>query len=194
MLQALLRRFFFILIFCALAACDQQPKFANSDITGADYGHDFALIDHNGQPRTLADFKGKVVAIFFGYTQCPDVCPTTMVEMMEVMKMLGADAARVQVLFVTIDPQRDTRELLGQYVPGFDKRFLGLTGTPEQIAAVAKEFKVFYQKVPGKTEDSYTMDHFAGQYVFDRQGRLRLFVRYGQKPEAIAADLRLLLK
>lgn len=182
-----------VCVVALLAGCQPQHKFENTDITGATYGSEFALTDHTGKLRTLADFKGKVVTIFFGYTQCPDVCPTTMVEMIDVMKRLGPDADRVQVLFVTIDPQRDTKELLGQYVPGFDPHFIGLTGTPEEIAKVAKEFKVFYQKVPGKTESSYTMDHFAGMYVFDPQGRIRLFVRYGQKPEAIAADLRALL-
>ena len=177
-----------------LAACQPAHKFQNTDISGASYGREFALTDHTGKPRTLADFKGKVVTMFFGYTQCPDVCPTTMVEMTEVMKQLGADADKVQVLFVTIDPERDTQALLAQYVPGFDPRFLGLTGTPAQIAATAKEFKVFYQKVPGQTESSYTMDHFAGMYVFDPAGRIRLFVRYGQKPDAIADDVRALLR
>lgn len=177
-----------------LVACQPAHKFQNTDISGATYGREFALTDHTGKPRTLADFKGKVVTMFFGYTQCPDVCPTTMVEMTEVMKQLGADADKVQVLFITIDPERDTQALLAQYVPGFDPRFLGLTGTSEQVAATAKEFKVFYQKVPGQTESSYTMDHFAGMYVFDPAGRIRLFVRYGQKPEAIANDIRALLR
>ncbi len=180
-------------LIAALAGCQPKHKFENTDITGAGYGKDFALTDHTGKPRTLADFKGKVVAIFFGYTQCPDVCPTTMVEMMEVMKQLGDEANRVQVLFVTIDPERDTKELLANYVPSFDPRFLGLTGSKEQIAATAKEFKVFYQKVPGSSETSYTMDHFAGMYLFDPEGRLRLFVRYGQQPTPVANDIRALL-
>ena len=185
------------LMLTGLAGCDrlQQPKvqFANTDLTGLDYAKDFALTDHTGKPRTLADFKGKAVVIFFGYTQCPDVCPTTMSEMAAVMQALGPQADRVQVLFVTIDPARDTQELLAKYVPSFDPRFLGLYGTDAQIAAVAKEFKVFYARQPGKTEGSYTMDHTAGSYVFDPAGRIRLFVRHGQGAEPIAHDLKLLL-
>ncbi len=180
--------------FALLAGCQPKHKFENTDITGAGYGKQFELTDHTGKTRTLADFKGKAVAIFFGYTQCPDVCPTTMVMMREVMRQLGPDADRVQVLFITIDPERDTQALLTQYVPSFDPRFIGLTGTPERIAATAKEFKVFYQKVPTANGESYTMDHFAGMYLYDPQGRLRLFVRYGQAPEPIVNDLRALLK
>jgi protein SCO1/2 len=180
-----------------LAGCDKifdkPPSFENTDVTGLEYGKGFALLDHTGKPRTLADFRGKVVVMFFGYTQCPDVCPTTMVEMAKVMKDLGPAADKVQVLFVTLDPQRDTRELLAQYVPAFDKRFLGLYGNAEQTAAVAKEFKVFYSKVPGTTPGSYTLDHTAGSYVFDRDGKLRLFVRNGQDPRSIAHDIRQLL-
>ena len=140
-----------------------------------------------------SDFKGKVVVMFFGYTQCPDVCPTTMVEMSNVMKELGPDADRVQVLFVTVDPERDTQEVLAQYVPAFDKRFLGLRGDLQQTEKVAKEFKVFYQKVPGKQPGSYTMDHTAGSYVFDPQGHIRLFVKHGQGPQTLAHDIKLLL-
>jgi protein SCO1/2 len=180
-----------------LAGCDKifdkPPSFENTDVTGLEYGKGFTLTDHTGKPRTLADFRGKVVVMFFGYTQCPDVCPTTMVEMANVMKDLGPAADKVQVLFVTLDPQRDTRELLAQYVPAFDKRFLGLYGNAEQTAAVAKEFKVFYNKVPGATPGSYTLDHTAGSYVFDRDGKLRLFVRNGQDPRSIAHDIRQLL-
>jgi protein SCO1/2 len=172
---------------------DKPPSFENTDVTGLEYGKGFTLTDHTGKPRTLADFRGKVVVMFFGYTQCPDVCPTTMVEMANVMKDLGPAADKVQVLFVTLDPQRDTRELLAQYVPAFDKRFLGLYGNAEQTAAVAKEFKVFYSKVPGATPGSYTLDHTAGSYVFDRNGKLRLFVRNGQDPRSIAHDIRQLL-
>lgn len=171
-----------------------QEKFNNTDLTGLDYAKDLSLTDHNGKPRTLADFKGKAVVIFFGYTQCPDVCPTTMVEMAGVMKLLGADADKVQVLFVTLDPERDTQALLSNYVPNFDKRFLGLYGNAEATAKVAKEFKVFYQKVAGKTPGSYTVDHTAGSYVFDPQGRIRLFLRHGQGPEPVAHDLKILLK
>lgn len=175
------------------AALSTQGGFKNTDITGLDYGKDFALPDHNGKLRTLADFKGKVVVVFFGYTQCPDVCPTTMAEMATVMQHLGPLANRVQVLFVTLDPERDTSELLSKYVPSFDPRFLGLVGDKAATEKVAKEFKVFYQKVPGKQPGSYTVDHTAGSYVFDPQGRIRLFLRHGQGPEVIAHDLKLLL-
>ncbi|MBC3934078.1 SCO family protein [Undibacterium sp. CY7W] len=172
---------------------DVDKKFVNTDLTGLDYAKDFKLTDHNGKPRTLADFKGKLVLIFFGYTQCPDVCPTTMVEMANVMQKLGPDAEKTQVLFATIDPERDTQALLAAYVPNFDARFLGLYGDAAATAQVAKDFKVYYQKVPGKTPDSYTMDHTAGTYVFDQQGRIRLFLRHGQGPDPIVHDLKLLL-
>ncbi|MBV8625349.1 MAG: SCO family protein [Herbaspirillum sp.] len=195
-----MKRFFSALLLAAcatlLAACGpskSELKFNNTDVTGLDYAKDFALTDHTGKPRTLADFKGKVVVMFFGYTQCPDVCPTTMVEMANVMKELGPDADRVQVLFVTVDPERDTQEVLSQYVPAFDKRFLGLRGDLPQTEKVAKEFKVFYQKVPGKQPGSYTMDHTAGSYVFDPQGHIRLFVKHGQGPQTLAHDIKLLL-
>ena len=170
------------------------PSFKNTDLTGLGYAQDFALTDHNGKARTLADFKGKVVVMFFGYTQCPDVCPTTMVEMANVMKELGPDADQVQVLFVTVDPERDTQALLAQYVPVFDPRFLGLYGDAQATAKVAKEFKLFYAKVEGKTPGSYTVDHTAGSYVFDRNGKIRLFVRHGIGPEPIVHDLKQLLK
>jgi protein SCO1/2 len=183
----------------SIAACDklpgkqQQVAFQNTDVTGLDYAKGFALTDHTGKPRTLADFKGKVVVVFFGYTQCPDVCPTTMAEMASVMQKLGPLADQVQVLFITLDPERDTQQLLASYVPAFDKRFIGLRGTPEQTAKTAKEFKVFYAKVPGSDPNSYTIDHTAGSYVFDRDGRLRLFIRHGQGPDPIVHDLRQLL-
>jgi protein SCO1/2 len=170
-----------------------KTEFKNTDVTGLDYAKDFALTDHHGKMRTLADFKGKVVVVFFGYTHCPDVCPTTMAEMANVMQQLGPDANKVQVLFVTVDPERDTPELLAKYVPAFDPRFLGLVGDKESTDKIAKEFKAFYQKVPGKEPGSYTMDHISGSYVFDPQGRIRLFVRHGQGPEPIMHDLRLLL-
>jgi protein SCO1/2 len=196
-----------LLLLSALAGCSDKPgadngqmmltpastAFKNSDVTGLGYARDFALNDHDGKPRTLADFKGKAVVIFFGYTHCPDVCPTTMAEMAAVMKQLGPDADRVQVLFVTLDPERDTPALLKQYVPAFDPRFIGLSGDPEATARVAKEFRVFYQKAPGKDADSYTLDHTAASYVFDPQGRVRLFVRHGQGPEPIVHDLKMLL-
>jgi protein SCO1/2 len=180
-----------------LAGCDKvtgrAPSFENTDVTGLEYGKGFSLVDHTGKPRTLADFRGKVVLMFFGYTQCPDVCPTTMIEMARVMKELGPQADGVQVLFVTLDPQRDTREVLSQYVPAFDKRFIGLYGDAAQTAAVAREFKIFYAKVPGSNAGNYTLDHTAGTYVFDRDGKLRLFVRNGQDPRSIVHDIRQLL-
>ncbi|MRW83539.1 redoxin domain-containing protein [Pseudoduganella sp. FT26W] len=182
-----------------LAGCGEKkaeaPKvaFQSTDLTGASFARDFALTDHNGKPRTMADFKGKAVIMFFGYTQCPDVCPTTMAEMSEVMKQLGPQADQVQVLFVTIDPERDTQKLLSEYVPAFDKRFLGLYGTPEQTAAVGKEFKVMYNKVPGTTPGSYSMDHTAASYVFDKQGKIRLLLRPGQPASFTVHDLKLLL-
>jgi len=177
----------------ALAACGSSgPSFKNADITGADYGKDFRLTDHNGRVRTLSDFRGKVVVMFFGYTRCPDVCPTTLAELKSVREQLGEDGKRMQVLFVTVDPERDTPQLLASYVPAFDPSFLGLYGDPSTIAKVAKDFRVFYQKVPGKTPDDYTVDHTAGSYVFDPQGRLRLFAREGNAANLVA-DIRTLL-
>jgi protein SCO1/2 len=170
------------------------PKFRASDVTGATFGREFQLNDAAGKPRTLADYRGKAVVVFFGYTQCPDVCPTTLAELADVMKKLGPDADRVQVLFVTIDPERDTPDLLSKYVPAFDPRFMGLYGDAAATARTAKEFKIIYQKQPGATPGSYTMDHSAGTYIFDPQGRLRLYVSYGQGPEVFAHDLRELLK
>jgi protein SCO1/2 len=185
----------FVAIFLLLGCSQKQAvSFKNTDVTGLDYAKDFALTDHTGKPRTLADFKGKVVAIFFGYTQCPDVCPTTMIELANAMKQLGPLSDRVQVLFVTIDPERDTQDLLSKYVPVFDPRFLGLRGDAAATEKVAKEFRVFYQKVPGKEPGSYTMDHTAGTYVFDTQGRIRLFIRNGQDTEALVHDLKILLQ
>jgi protein SCO1/2 len=189
-----------LLVMCVLtlglSACGEKAApaaFTNTDVTGLAYGKDFSLHDHNGVLRTLADFKGKAVLVFFGFTHCPDVCPTTLVEMANVMKELGPDADKVQVLFVTVDPERDTTELLKQYVPAFDSRFIGLRGDLAETEKTAKEFKVFYQKVPGKTPGSYTVDHTAGSYVFDTQGRIRLFVRHGQGTEPIVHDLKILL-
>jgi protein SCO1/2 len=180
-----------------LVACDKVSNkpvaFNNVDMTGADYARDFALVDHTGKPRTLADFKGKVVFLFFGYTQCPDVCPTTMAEMAAVMQALGPQADQVQVLFVTVDPERDTQELLSQYVPAFHPSFIGLRGESAATAAVAKEFKVFYAKSAGTTPDNYSVDHTYGSYVFDRNGKIRLFVRHGKGPAPIIHDIKLLL-
>lgn len=181
----------------ALAACgDKSPpaaSFVNTDVTGLAYGKGFELTDHTGQKRTLADFKGKAVVVFFGFMHCPDVCPTTMMEMSNVMKVLGPDADRVQVLFITLDPARDTADLLSQYVTAFDPRFLGLLGTQEEIDLTAKEFKVFHEKVASKEPGSYTIDHTAGSYVFDPEGRIRLFIRHGQGVDAILHDLKILL-
>jgi protein SCO1/2 len=181
----------------SLSGCDKLPgkqaSFQNTDVTGLDYAKGFSLTDHAGKPRTLADYKGKVVVVFFGYTQCPDVCPTTMAEMAGVMQKLGAQADQVQVLFITLDPERDTQQLLANYVPAFDKRFVGLYGTPDQTAKTAKEFKVFYSKVPGSSPGSYTIDHTAGSYVFDKEGRLRLFIRHGGGADPIVHDIRQLL-
>ena len=178
-----------------LAACSPEaPTFKGADITGASFGRELALADHHGKARTLADFRGKAVVIFFGFTQCPDVCPTALSTLAEAMRRLGPDAARVQVLFVTIDPERDTAELLSRYVPVFDPSFLGLRGDAEATARVAKEFKILYQKVPGQTPDTYTMDHSAGLYLLDPQGRLRVFESHGQGAEAIAHDLAQLLR
>ena len=178
-----------------LAGCGPDvPAFKASDVTGTAYGREFQLTGHDGKPRTLADFRGKVAVLFFGYTQCPDVCPTTLSELAEVMKRLGPEADRVQVLFATIDPERDTAELLARYVPAFNPTFLGLYGDADATARTAKEFRILYQKQPGRTPGSYTMDHSAGTFVFDPQGRLRLYVSYGQGPDVFVHDIRELLR
>lgn len=182
----------------ALAGCDKPgagsgASFRAVDITGAEYARTLSLQDPDGKTRTLADFKGKVTVVFFGYTQCPDVCPTTMAELAQVKKSLGADGERIQGVFVTVDPERDTPELLKAYMGSFDPSFVALRGSPEQTAAMAKEFKVFYAKVPGKQEGTYTVDHTAGSYVFDAAGKVRLFVRYNSGADALAADLKTLL-
>ncbi len=183
-----------LLVAVALTGCSGSgASFKNTDITGADYGKDFVLTDHTGKTRTLADFRGKIVIVFFGYIHCPDVCPTTLADLKVAREQLGEDGRRVQVVFVSVDPERDKRELLASYVPAFDPSFIGLYGDVAATARVAKEFKVFYQKAPGKTPDSYTVDHTAGSYVFDPQGRLRLFVRPGNVPNLVA-DLKTLLR
>lgn len=194
------------LVAIALSGCDrgEAPKagtaappaslsFQGVDITGAEYARTLSMPDAEGRERSLAEFKGKVVVVFFGYTQCPDVCPSTMAELAQVKKSLGAAGERVQGIFVTVDPERDTAPVLKAYLANFDPGFVALRGTPEQTKAVAREFKVFYAKVPGKTEGSYTMDHTAGSYVFDPAGKVRLFVRYGTGADALAADLKTLL-
>ena len=178
-----------------LGACSpDKPQFRSIDITGADYARDFKLADHNGQPRTLADFRGKVVVIFFGFAQCPDVCPTAMAELAEIKRLLGADGGKVQGLFVTLDPERDTPEVLKAYMGNFDPAFLALRPEVQELPDLAKHFKIFYKKNEGKTAGSYTLDHTAASYVFDLQGRVRLYTRHGMGPAALAEDLKILVK
>ena len=190
------RKVFGLLLCLAIIGCrGDAGKFSGIDLTGIEeYGSDFHLTDHTGKPRRLADFRGKVVTLFFGYTHCPDVCPTTLSDMRQVMDKLGKDSERVQVLFVTLDPGRDTPELLAKYVPAFHPSFLGLYGSKEITAKTAKDFKIFYQLQPGKSPETYTVDHTAGTLVFDPQGRLRLFLNYGLSPDLIVSDIRILLK
>jgi protein SCO1 len=181
----------------ALAACNAEtpkPAFKNIDITGAAYAKALSLPDVDGKTRTLADFRGKVVIVFFGFAQCPDVCPTTMAEIAEVRSKLGTAGAKVQPVFVTVDPERDTPAVLKDYVRTFGADVIALRGTLEQTKAAARDFKVYFAKVPGKTEGSYTVDHTAGSYVFDPKGNVRLFVRYGGGADALASDLMLLLE
>lgn len=177
-----------------LSACsEKKTEFRGVDITGADYAKDIPLTDHNGKARQIQDFAGKAVVVFFGFTQCPDVCPTTLQELADVKKMLGADGERLQGIFVTVDPERDTPDVLKSYMANFDPSFLALYGTPEQLATVGKDFKIYYKKVDGKTPTSYTMDHSAGSYVYDTAGRLRVYHRYGSGVQALAADVKALL-
>jgi protein SCO1/2 len=183
------------LCLAALAACDgAQPKFRGTDITGVDYGRSLELTDHHGKARRLEDFRGKAVVVLFGYTRCPDVCPTTLADAALAMKQLGPDADRVQVLMVSVDPERDTQDVLAKYVPAFDARFLGMYGDLEATRRAAKEFKVYFEKRPGKTPEGYTIDHSAQAYVLDPSGRLRLFERHDRIAEDLAPDLRTLLK
>ena len=176
------------------SACTPKgPKFQGVDLTGADYARDLQLTDQYGKQRSLKDFAGKVVVVFFGYTQCPDVCPTSMSELAEVKRALGADGDRLQGIFVTVDPVRDTPDMLKSYMASFDPSFIALRGTPEQTAAVAKDFKIYYKRVDGQTPTSYTMDHSAGSYIYDTQGRLRVYHRYGSGAQALTADVRALL-
>jgi protein SCO1/2 len=186
------KRFLF-LVALALAACQPSaPKFKSTDITGADYGKALQLTAHDGKPRTLADFAGKIVIVTFGFTHCPDVCPTILADLAGVQKQLGPDGDRVQVLFVTVDPERDSAEGLAKYVTAFDPRFIGLRGDAEATQRTAKDFKIFFEK--RKVGDSYTVDHSAQSYVFDPKGRLRLFVRHDRISADLADDLRTLLK
>jgi protein SCO1 len=201
-MAASVTRRFFIAATCAalLAACDKPGAppapvvaFKGIDITGAEYARELSLTDANGKLRTLAEFKGKVPVVFFGFTQCPDVCPTTMAELAAVKRELGADGERVVGIFVTVDPERDTPTVLKAYIEAFDPAFIGLRGTLDETKAVAKHFKVFFAKVPGKTEGSYSMDHTAGSFIFDTQGRVRLFTRYGTGAPALVHDIKALL-
>ena len=177
-----------------VACSDNKLQFSSIDLTGADYAKDFQLPDQDGRMRSLKDFQGKVVVLFFGYTQCPDVCPTTMTELAQVKKLLGADGDKLQVLFVTVDPDRDTPQVLKSYMANFDPGFIALRGAPDQLAAMAKDFKVYYKKTEGKTPTSYGMDHSAASYVYDPKGQLRLYTRYGSGTQGLASDIKLLLK
>ena len=185
-------------ILFSLAACDSNnqppaPQFSGIDITGADYGKALKLTDHTGKLRTLADFKGKVVLVFFGFTHCPEVCPTTMHDLATVMKQLGPDAERVQVLFVTLDPERDTPELLAKYVPSINPSFLALRGDEAATKEAAQAFHVYFEKRPGIKNGDYTIEHFSGTFVFDREGRVRLLINYGIGSDKFTRDLKLLL-
>jgi protein SCO1/2 len=198
--RALLRLSACVLLAGSLTACDQlglggasKPVFKGVDLTGAEYARSLNLPDLDGRNRSLADFKGKVLVVFFGYTQCPDVCPTTMVELAEVKRSLGADGDRVQGIFVSVDPERDTAVLLKAYLASFDPSFVALRGSEEQVKAAAKEFKVYFAKVPGKTAETYTMDHTAASFIFDTQGRVRVFSRYGSGAQALTDDIKMLL-
>jgi protein SCO1/2 len=188
-----MHRLFFLLAALLLTGCVPTPHFHATDITGEAVGIDFSLQDPNGKQRRLSDFKGKIAIVFFGYTQCPDVCPTTLSTLKQVMALLGEEAHRVQVIFITLDPERDTAELLAQYMPSFDPSFLGLRGSLAETAATAAAFKVFYKKQPGSTPGTYSIDHSAGMYLYDLQGRLRLYVKHGESAKHIAEDIRLLL-
>ena len=193
------RALFLCIFMVFLAACSpEKPQFKSIDLTGADYAKDFskvgALTDQDGKARSIKDFAGQVVVVFFGFTQCPDVCPTSMVELAGIKKSLGADGSKLQAVFITVDPERDTPELLKAYMGNFDPTFLALRPTLEQLPVMAKDFKIYYKKVDGKTPTSYSMDHSAGYYIYDTQGRLRLYNRYGSGAEGLTNDIRLLLK
>ncbi len=183
------------LLVLGLSACSpERVQFQSIDITGADYANGFTLTDHHGQSRSLSDFKGKVVVLFFGYTQCPDVCPTSMVELAEVKRLLGSDGDKLQGVFVTVDPARDTTELLKAYMANFDPSFIAFVPTADELADVAKRFKIYYKKQEGKTPTSYTMDHSAGSYVYDTNGNVRLYSRYGSGAKVLAQDIQSLLR
>lgn len=187
-----MRQFILVFLLTVLAACQPSgtgKQLVATDITGADFGHELSLTDHHGQPRSLAEFKGKAVVLFFGYTHCPDVCPTTMIDLKQTMKLLGPRADEVQVLFVTLDPERDTQAVLAQFVPSFDARFIGLRGDESATKLVQANFKIYAKKVEVKGKSTYTLDHSAGMYVFDKTGKIRLYVDYGEKPADIANDI-----
>lgn len=188
-----MRYFYFLLATFFIAGCGAPAHFHATDLTGSSIGVDFALKDQNGKQRRLSDFKGKVAIVFFGYTQCPDVCPTTLSALQETQKLLGKNADHVQVLFITLDPERDTVALLAQYVPSFNPSFLGLRGSTAETEAVAKAFKVFYKKQEGSIPESYSIDHSTGSYVYDPAGRLRLYLKYGESPQHIAEDISQLI-
>ncbi len=195
-MRHLLKAISLVLLLGFLSACRpaaEANKLVATDITGADFAQTLSLTDHTGKQRTLADFKGKAVALFFGYTHCPDVCPTTMADMKQTMKLLGPRADELQVLFVTLDPERDTQEVLAQFVPSFDMRFIGLRGSEQETAATAASFKIYAKKVEAQGKGGYTIDHSAGVYVFDKTGKIRLYVDYGEKPADIANDIKQIL-
>lgn len=197
-MTAIKKSIFWILLCAFLVACkkpaDEQGTFVAADISGGTFANTLRLTDHHGQARTLADFRGKIVVLFFGYTHCPDVCPTTMDNLSKALSLMGDNKKQVQVLFVTLDPERDTRQVLASYVPAFNPDFIGLYGSPEATAKIAGDFKVFYQKQATGSKDGYSVDHSAGAYAFDQDGNLRLYFNYGQKPQELAHDLSLLLK
>ena len=181
---------------CGLSACSKSaaPVFRHVDITGAPYAQALAgLADPQGQVRSLSDWRGKAVLVFFGYTRCPDICPTTLQDAAEVARLLGPQADRFQVVFVTLDPVRDTPEVLGPYVKAFNPSFVALRGNEASTREAAKGFKVFFERVEGKSPGTETLDHTAASFVFDPEGRVRLYVRGGQGPEALAHDVRQLL-
>ena len=181
------------MLFSACSPAKTADTFIATDITGAEFAKALSLTDHTGKKRSLSDFKGKVVALFFGYTHCPDVCPTTMFDLKNAMKLLGDKSNQVQVLFVTVDPERDTQAVLAQFVPAFDQRFIGLRGSLQETAETLGSFKVFYSKIEGKSKDDYTVDHSAGIYVFDKKGNVRLYMNYGEKSADMASDISKLL-
>jgi len=191
-LRSFSRLFWSITICSVIAGCDSRPQFKSTDITGAPYGQALELTDHTGRARRLEDFRGKAVVLFFGFTHCPDICPTTLAEISQAIRSLGPDAERVQLLMVSVDPERDTQDSLAKYVTAFDARFLGLRGDLAATRKVAAEFKIYFEK--RKQGDSYSVDHSAQSYVIDPQGRLRLLVRHDRIGQDLAPDLRTLLK